>query len=473
MVAWRDVWSVCAGKMVAVCVIAGVVVFVAFAAHVQHTSQAGAALASPALASPAPTQNAHLNNSSLLDKIRLKCPGPNCSGDFATYAERTMDMQGLKSNLSMSIEKMMRVEKYAEDESPREHKVMLELLQLLHPAASHQAVHSLLNITIHYPHILIAHKPFNQEDQAQFDDDSDIEWLVSHRSMDNPGHQRLLCGKVPSPTIRFGNLLFIYAAAFSLAKKTGRNLIMEDKFQAIKDVFKGAEFATLPRQSLGFYTFHLKQFAVYLKWPTLQADRDYCIEGFFQSWKYFYTFAPIIREQLQFTDDIVAQADDYLSQIRAQAAAAHCSSKDNVVVVGLHVRRSDMASKDLQAWGYSLPSVAFYQRAMLYFLARYHNHTVRFVLATDSPAWALHHLARFNRSVLHLPPRHQHHYAVDLAILARADHVILGAGTFGWWAGWLSRGHVVYYNAPVRKHSDLDAGFSAADYFPHHWLPME
>jgi len=44
---------------------------------------------------------------------------------------------------------------------------------------------------------------------------------------------------------------------------------------------------------------------------------------------------------------------------------------------------------------------------------------------------------------------------MDLAILSMSDHVIIGIGTFSWWAGWLCKGTTIYFDEPVPNGSSI------------------
>ena len=46
----------------------------------------------------------------------------------------------------------------------------------------------------------------------------------------------------------------------------------------------------------------------------------------------------------------------------------------------------------------------------------------------------------------------------------------MSVGTFGWWAGWLGGGDVIYYTKPYAPGSPKDIGFSKEDFFPLHWI---
>ncbi|ESO08600.1 hypothetical protein HELRODRAFT_110149 [Helobdella robusta] len=62
--------------------------------------------------------------------------------------------------------------------------------------------------------------------------------------------------------------------------------------------------------------------------------------------------------------------------------------------------------------------------------------------------------------------------AVDLAILSACQHVIMTVGTFGWWAGFLSGGTVVYYKNYPSPNTEIGSGFLAEDYYPPNWISM-
>ncbi|XP_070211529.1 galactoside alpha-(1,2)-fucosyltransferase 1-like [Littorina saxatilis] len=65
--------------------------------------------------------------------------------------------------------------------------------------------------------------------------------------------------------------------------------------------------------------------------------------------------------------------------------------------------------------------------------------------------------------------------AVDLVVLGSCDHFIMSVGTFGWWAGWLTGGTVVYYKYPAKEGSKLrrKMNYDDHDFFPPNWIPME
>lgn len=62
--------------------------------------------------------------------------------------------------------------------------------------------------------------------------------------------------------------------------------------------------------------------------------------------------------------------------------------------------------------------------------------------------------------------------AMDLALLSSCNHVVMTVGSFGWWAGYLSGGTVVYFKDYPKPGSNIGRGFSAVDHYLPQWIGM-
>ncbi|XP_014667527.1 PREDICTED: uncharacterized protein LOC106809082 [Priapulus caudatus] len=62
---------------------------------------------------------------------------------------------------------------------------------------------------------------------------------------------------------------------------------------------------------------------------------------------------------------------------------------------------------------------------------------------------------------------------VDMCALSDCDHVIMTVGTFGWWAGFLSGGDVIYFAQPTWPGSMYDNELIVEDYYRPEWIGME
>jgi galactoside 2-L-fucosyltransferase 1/2 len=61
---------------------------------------------------------------------------------------------------------------------------------------------------------------------------------------------------------------------------------------------------------------------------------------------------------------------------------------------------------------------------------------------------------------------------IDLAILTMCDHTIITSGSFGWWAGWLAGGMVVYYKGFPKPNTSMGNCLNHSDYYLPNWIPM-
>ena len=50
---------------------------------------------------------------------------------------------------------------------------------------------------------------------------------------------------------------------------------------------------------------------------------------------------------------------------------------------------------------------------------------------------------------------------------------VITSGSYGWWAGWLTGGKVVYYKLFPTPGSHLYSLFNTTDYYPATWIPMQ
>jgi hypothetical protein len=117
------------------------------------------------------------------------------------------------------------------------------------------------------------------------------------------------------------------------------------------------------------------------------SNRTVLLAGYFQSWRYVDPIASSIRHALRFTPNIQEAARNYLDEVIPPIVPLSSSDTDQLVRVGVHARRGDMASiESLIGKGYEPPGPEFYRRAMSYFVERYDR--VQFIVCSDDRDWA-------------------------------------------------------------------------------------
>ena len=284
---------------------------------------------------------------------------------------------------------------------------------------------------------------------------------------------------------RFGNNLFQYASAYSIARDTSRTVVIpEDAMFSLNAIVKGItapvrtlkstdKIATITENGAGKYTPDLLR----------QSQNDISVCCFLQSWRYFTNYRDEILEQFAIRDVLVSAA----TKLKEDAINLHISSLtqsnqatdhdpqpitiENITVIGVHVRRGDFTSPVLNSRGYVPAPSSYFHMAMEYFRSRYDR--TLFIVTSDHPAWSVENLMVSSNGVkiddLHVITQPTN---ADFALLVSCDHIIMSVGSYGWWAGWLGGGTVVYYSGwPIPGTVSGDQ-YQQHDFFPPSWISI-
>ena len=165
---------------------------------------------------------------------------------------------------------------------------------------------------------------------------------------------------------------------------------------------------------------------------------DYNIEGYLQSWKYFYHHLDDIRNQFRFVDSVLYEAGSVLESALITKFVRY--NRKYMTLVGVHVRRGDMLKPESVRFGYKIAPPEYVARAMDYFRRKYNN--VTFIICSDEFKWTKSIIDTRHNDVIFMEGNSG---VIDLALLSILDHTIMTIGTYGWWAGFLCNGETVYY----------------------------
>ena len=258
---------------------------------------------------------------------------------------------------------------------------------------------------------------------------------------------------------RTGNHMFEYAALIGLAHSNNMTpLIIEgtglwDCFDLPIKKGRKSDFdnAQIYMEYLpGFYS---------PKFYKLPVEGNVYLQGYLQSWKYFEHVKQELKEKhFKFKPYYENQAKIFIENVHNKL------KKDKAVAVGVHVRRGDFVRQNRK--GYTVAPIPYFYRAMNYFRKRYKD--VFFILCTNDLQWSRDNLDD-SPDVYYSTNKDGH---LDLAILAKMDHMIISAGSFSWWAGYLTGGTVVYYHGFPKENSAMGNKTSKADYYPPSWVPL-
>ncbi|XP_061187829.1 galactoside alpha-(1,2)-fucosyltransferase 2-like [Saccostrea echinata] len=272
---------------------------------------------------------------------------------------------------------------------------------------------------------------------------------------------------------RLGNLIFKYAFLHVTSK-------IKNLYPIFPENFELSRYFTLPHYESQEQNARRQECNTVVReaerWPCsydekftkLSMNKRFYFHGYFQSWKYWTQYEDEIRELFTFNSEIQDEAREKLSDILNEMGFRDTSED---VVIGIHSRRGDYVSKPAKNYGYVTPNVTYYLNAMKYFRDKFKTKRVFFIAASNEIGWLKQKLHE-EENIFFL---HDNSPIIDMAILSLCNHVIMSSGTFGWWAGWMTRGTVVYYKhlyTPGSLFSNAFRGGEISDFIYPGWVGM-
>lgn len=258
-----------------------------------------------------------------------------------------------------------------------------------------------------------------------------------------------------------GNTLFQFASTFGIARSKNMSVVVGTKTE-LNRTFKLNVDLRNDTSVCNSLTLKNEQFNCAYD-PNLlkfNGTQNLRIGSYLQSWKYFYEFRNELRKQLTFRDNIQMEVNETINKILDKLKF---SSRGEVTLVGVHIRRGDMLN---HSFGYNVGTPEYISKSVQYFQSKYKN--VIFVISTQDQNWTQTHMP--NDTVVEYLSHPKREFIV--ATLASCDHTIITVGSFGWWIGWLTGGEVTYFKWPAKEGSALRKQFSKdySDYFYPGWI---
>ena len=266
---------------------------------------------------------------------------------------------------------------------------------------------------------------------------------------------------------RLGNVMSQTASLYGITRFTNRSLVLaapQNYLRNVKHIFPKLPVPIIQPNDFIQRTKNLKYVSendlkdLYTDLLALPKE-DIRLCCYFQKYKYFVKFEKEVRDVLQFNAGIQSGAAQNIKSVLAEKKIAN---RANATVVCLHVRRGDFVTER----HYQLPGPSFYKNATDYLKSRYAN-TV-FIAFSDDRKWSQTNLGPFGVQLSHGKSPME-----DMATFSLCDHAVISLGSFSWWAGYLTKGEVIYYvnSKSVPKGAKIWQ-IRNSEHIPSHWTPM-
>ena len=188
--------------------------------------------------------------------------------------------------------------------------------------------------------------------------------------------------------------------------------------------------------------------------------------GFFQSWKYAIDEYNIKKKYLKINDKYKNFSKNFFKASLPDYWVPHTFTR-----VGVHVRRGDVLTPHSIKFGYTTPQASYFHKAMKHIVSIFKK--VQFFIVSNDIKWCKQNLNitdQFNKTQVNITFSEGNDFLKDFSILAFCHHTIMSTGTFGWWAGYITKGVVIYYKSWPKPNSSLEKNFKQDDFFPPSWI---
>ena len=206
--------------------------------------------------------------------------------------------------------------------------------------------------------------------------------------------------------------------------------------------------------------------------------------GDFQSYKYWWEYKEDIKKMFVFSDKIVKKAQKQLARAsrllyrkviryKTDDISGRINSTEptfdnsDITFVAVHSRRTDFTWNGIHSEQYNSPKATYFTNAMKYYQKHYKNPL--FIVASDDIEWTQRYFQKYYFKMHFLKKQSA---MEDLATLVMCKHAVVSVGTFGWFAGFLAGGEVVYFKDQFKPNASWIPNFPSKDVYPPSWVAI-
>ncbi|XP_064475937.1 galactoside alpha-(1,2)-fucosyltransferase 2-like [Ornithodoros turicata] len=264
---------------------------------------------------------------------------------------------------------------------------------------------------------------------------------------------------------RLGNQMGGYAALYALAKVNQRLAYVHPDMHIVLTRYFRITLPVIERKALQTmnWTFYTLEDRMNEHYAHIH-DPYVWFQGFPCSWTFYHSIREEIVKEFTFHEHIRDKAWKTLQGLRGNRTT-------QPVFVGIHVRRGDYVRVMHERYRGVVADKTYFQRATGYFRSRYKE--LIFVVVSSDIAWCKENIDASLGDIYFPGDGDEIFPGDDLALLVQCNHTIVTLGTFGYWAGYLAGGEVVYLaNFTLPDSPMLNFFFPPAAYLPE-WVGIE
>ena len=250
-----------------------------------------------------------------------------------------------------------------------------------------------------------------------------------------------------------GNYLFQIAAAFSYSKKYNKKLLFNssDVYVVHKNIdhYMDNIFSKLTFQN------HTEKYDRNYLEPSFNYneipyfDGSICLDGYFQSDKYFSIFRKNLLDLFEFGQDNKVLINQKYSDIISKNTCC------------IHVRRGDYLNyPDV----HPTLSLDYYKQAISHF-----DHDVTFLVFSDDINWCKENLHLLNNNLVYIEGNTDFQ---DLYLMSICKNNIICNSTFSWWGAWLNQNENKKVIAPTTWFGNKLKHYNTNDLYCTNWIKI-
>jgi hypothetical protein len=189
----------------------------------------------------------------------------------------------------------------------------------------------------------------------------------------------------------------------------------------------------------------------------LSLKGDICLDGFWQSEKYFADIKNQIKTDFQIKKPLSGKNLEIADLIKGSNSVA------------LHIRRGDYVKDQKTMQFHGVCSLDYYKDAANLIKEKAGLSELKFFVFSDDPAWAKENL-KLDDEVLCVDHNGSETAFEDLRLVSLCQYFIIANSTFSWWGAWLSQNEHKIVVAPKRWFSDETVDTN--DIYPKGWVRL-